>query len=30
MRANWDRVNEVVEEAFTPIVMAAAKEQGVV
>lgn len=30
MRANWDRVNEVVEEAFTPIVMAAAKEQGIV
>ena len=30
MRANWDRVNEVVEEAFTPIVMAAAKEQGVI
>ena len=27
---NWDRVNEYVEEAFTPIVMAAAKEQGLV
>jgi len=25
---NWDRVNEYVEEAFTPIVEAAAKEQG--
>ena len=27
--ANWNQINEVVEEAFTPIVMAAAKEQGI-
>ena len=26
---NWDQVNEVVEKAFTPIVMAAADEQGI-
>ena len=26
----WDRINEMVEEAFTPIVMAAAKEQGLI
>ena len=29
MRANWDRVEEVVCEAFTPIIQAAAKEQGI-
>jgi hypothetical protein len=28
--ARWDKNNEVVERVFTPIVMAAAKEQGVV
>tara|TARA_B100000927_G_C16444054_1_gene460999 strand:+ start:1177 stop:1560 length:384 start_codon:yes stop_codon:yes gene_type:complete len=28
--ANWNKNNEVVERAFTPIVMAAAKEQGVI
>lgn len=28
--ANWDSIEEVVEEAFTPIVMAAAKEQGLI
>ena len=28
--ANWDKNNEVVERVFTPIVMAAAKEQGIV
>ena len=27
---NWDQVEELVEEKFTPIVMAAAKEQGLV
>jgi hypothetical protein len=27
---NWEQIEEVVEEAFTPIVMAAAKEQGLV
>lgn len=26
----WDRIDEMVEEAFTPIVMAAAKEQGLI
>lgn len=26
--ANWDRIEEMVEEKFTPFVMAAAKEQG--
>ena len=26
--ANWDRIEEIVEEKFTPFVMAAAKEQG--
>lgn len=29
MRANWDRIEEEVCEAFTPIIFAAAKEQGV-
>lgn len=29
-RARWDRIEEMVEEAFTPIVMAAAKEQGLI
>ena len=28
--ARWDQVDRVVEEAFTPIVMAAAQEQGLV
>jgi hypothetical protein len=28
--ANWNKNNEVVEAAFTPIVMAAAEEQGIV
>lgn len=28
--ARWDRIEEMVEEAFTPIVMAAAKEQGII
>ena len=28
--ANWDRIEEMVEEKFTPIIMAAAKEQGLV
>lgn len=28
--ARWDRIEEMVEEAFTPIVMAAAKEQGLI
>ena len=27
---NWDQVEELVEEKFTPIVMNAAKEQGLV
>jgi len=27
---NWDQVEELVEEKFTPIVMAAAKEQGLI
>ena len=27
---NWDQVEELVEEKFTPIVMAAAEEQGLV
>lgn len=27
--ANWDQIEQVVEEAFTPIVLAAAKEQGI-
>ena len=27
--ANWDQIEDVVERAFTPIVMAAALEQGV-
>lgn len=26
---NWDSIEEVVEEAFTPIVLAAAQEQGI-
>tara|TARA_B100001287_G_scaffold274524_1_gene280004 strand:- start:1053 stop:1412 length:360 start_codon:yes stop_codon:yes gene_type:complete len=26
---NWDRIEEIVCEAFTPIVQAAAKEQGI-
>ena len=30
MPARWDRIEEMVEEAFTPIVMAAAKEQGLI
>ena len=25
---NWDRIEEIVEEKFTPIIMAAAEEQG--
>ena len=28
--ARWDRIEEMVEEAFTPIVIAAAKEQGII
>jgi len=30
MPTRWERIEEIVEEAFTPIVMAAAKEQGVI
>ena len=26
--ANWDRIEDVVEEKFTPIIMKAAREQG--
>lgn len=29
-RARWDYIEEMVEEAFTPIVIAAAKEQGII
>ena len=29
-RANWDRIEEVVEEKFTPIIFEAAKEQGLI
>ena len=29
-RGNWDRIEEMVEEKFTPIIMEAAKEQGLV
>jgi hypothetical protein len=28
-KGNWDQVEHLIEEAFTPIVIAAAKEQGV-
>ncbi len=28
MRGNWDRIEEMVEEKFTPIIMKAAREQG--
>tara|TARA_Y100000385_G_C13063970_1_gene625803 strand:+ start:348 stop:731 length:384 start_codon:yes stop_codon:yes gene_type:complete len=28
--ANWDQIEEKVEEKFTPIVMAAAREQGLI
>ena len=28
MRGNWDRIEEMVEEKFTPIIMKAAQEQG--
>ena len=27
---NWDQVEHLIEEAFTPIVIAAAKEQGII
>ena len=27
---NWDQIEELVEEKFTPIVMAAAEEQGLI
>jgi len=27
--SNWDQINEIVEAAFTPIVLAAAQEQGI-
>jgi hypothetical protein len=27
---NWDQVEELIEAAFTPIVLAAAKEQGLI
>ena len=27
-RGNWDRIEEMVEEKFTPIIMKAAREQG--
>ena len=29
-RANWDRIEDVVEEKFTPIIMKAAREQGLI
>ena len=28
--ANWDQIEDVVEEKFTPIIMAAAREQGLI
>ena len=29
-RANWDRIEDVVDEKFTPIIMKAAREQGLI
>lgn len=29
-RTNWDQIEEVVEERFTPIIMKAAREQGLI